>query len=87
MGYHISKFLDIGQSSILKSDDPYCFTHISACLSFYRNGFELEACLRMSPLKWDMSQPSKMFIGREIVHKLLKILLLGLLVLKLKQVL
>ena len=30
-----------------------------------KNGFELGACLRMSPLKWDMSQPSKMFIARD----------------------
>ena len=36
---------------------------------FYRIGFELEACLRMSPLKCDMSQPYKMFIAREIMHK------------------
>ena len=35
----------------------------------YRNWFELEACLRMSPLKWDISQPSKMFIAREMLHK------------------
>ena len=25
MGYHISKFLNIGQSSFLKSDVPYCY--------------------------------------------------------------
>ena len=37
---------------------------------FYRNGFELEACLRMLPFKWYMSQSSKMFITREIMHKL-----------------
>ena len=36
---------------------------------FYRNRFELEACLRMPPLKWDMSQPPKMFIAKEIMHK------------------
>ena len=35
----------------------------------YRNGFELKTCLRMSPLKWDMSQPSEMFIAREIKHE------------------
>ena len=35
----------------------------------YRNGFDLKTCLRMSPLKWDMSQPSEMFIAREIKHK------------------
>ena len=32
----------------------------------YRNWFELEACLRMSPLKWDISQPSKIFMARYI---------------------
>ena len=36
----------------------------------YRNWFELQACLRMSPLKWDVSQPSKMFIAREIMHEI-----------------
>ena len=34
-----------------------------------KNGVELEACPRMSPLKKDMSQPYKMFIAREIMHK------------------
>ena len=37
---------------------------------FYRNVFDLKACLRMSPLKWDMSQPSEMFVAREILQKL-----------------
>ena len=32
----------------------------------YINWVELQACLRMSPFKWDISQPSKMFIAREI---------------------
>ena len=35
----------------------------------YGNGFELNTRLRMSPLKWDMSQPSEMFIAREIKHE------------------
>ena len=35
----------------------------------YKNWFELQACLRMSTLKWDISKPSKMFIGREIMNK------------------
>ena len=35
----------------------------------YRNEVELEACLKMSSLKSDMSQPFKMFIAREIMHK------------------
>ena len=52
MGYQISKISDIGQSNILNSDVSYCFTYI------YRNGVELEACLRILPLKWDKSQPS-----------------------------
>ena len=34
---------------------------------FYRNVFDLEACLMMSSLKWDMTQPSKMFVSRKIV--------------------
>ena len=34
-------------------------------LMFYRNGFELEACL---PLKSDMSQPSKLIIAIEMMH-------------------
>ena len=49
MGYKISKILEIGQSNVLNSDVPYCFTYISWLLMFYRNGFELEACQRMSP--------------------------------------
>ena len=35
----------------------------------YKNEFDLEACPRMSPLKWDMSQPPNMFIAREIMYK------------------
>ena len=35
-----------------------------------QNGFELNACLRKSPLKWNMFQPSQMFIDRKILHKL-----------------
>ena len=38
MGYHISKFLNIGQSSVLKSDVPYYFTHILAPLYFKEMG-------------------------------------------------
>ena len=32
MVHQISKFLNVGQSSVLKSDVPYCFTYISAPL-------------------------------------------------------
>ena len=35
----------------------------------YRNGFELETLIEMSPFKWDVSQPSKMSIAREVIHK------------------
>ena len=66
IGSQISKLSDIGPSNFLNSNVPYCFTYISA---IYRNGFELEACLRMSPLKSDMSRPSKIFIAREIMDK------------------
>ena len=41
-------------------------------LILYRNWFQLQACLRMSPFKWDIFQPSKMFIAREIMNKFLK---------------
>ena len=34
MGYQITKVLDIGQSSSLKSDVQYCLTYISAALRF-----------------------------------------------------
>ena len=38
---------------------------------FHRKGFELSAYfLRMSSLKWDMSQPSKMIIARKTMQKL-----------------
>ena len=56
MGYHISKFLNIGQSSVLKFGVPYCFTFITAPLCFIEMGVERDACLMMCPLKWDMSQ-------------------------------
>ena len=39
-------------------------------LLFWLPYVELEACPSMSPLKWDMSQPLKMCIAREIMHKL-----------------
>ena len=35
----------------------------------YRDGFELGTVLKMSPLKWDVSQPPKMFIAKDIIHK------------------
>ena len=63
----ISRILDIGHLEIWC---PILFNLYFSSLMFYRNGFELEACLRMSPSKWDMSQPSKMFIARKIMHKL-----------------
>ena len=66
IGSQISKLSDIGPSNFLNSNVPYCFTYTSA---IYRNGFELEACLRKSPLKPDMSRPSKIFLAREIMHK------------------
>ena len=34
MRYEISKISDTGQSSVLKSDVPYCFTYILAHLCF-----------------------------------------------------
>ena len=34
MGYQITKVLDIGQSSSLKSDVQYCLTYILAALRF-----------------------------------------------------
>ena len=38
-------------------------------LMLYRHGFELQICLRMSPLKrHNISQPSKMFIVKEIMQ-------------------
>ena len=35
----------------------------------YRDGFELGTVLKMSPSKWDVSQPPKMFIANDIIHK------------------
>ena len=68
IGSQISKLSDIGQSKVLNSNVPYCFIGL---LMFYRNGFylEAEACLRMSTLKSEMSQPFKIFIAIEIMHK------------------
>ena len=41
MEYHISKFLNIEQSSVMKTDTQYCFPYISV-LPWCRTGFELE---------------------------------------------
>ena len=46
-----------------KYDVLYCFTYILAPLCFTQNGFEFESCLWMSPLKWEMPLPSKMFMA------------------------
>ena len=42
MGYHILKFLNIGQSSVLKSDVPFYLTYISAPLYFIEMGLNLK---------------------------------------------
>ena len=49
----------------------HCLMPDYACsLMFHGNGCELSACfIRMSSLKWDMSQPSKMIKARETMHK------------------
>ena len=65
MGYQIQKILGIGQFSVLKFDVQYGFSS----LLLYRDGIEPETCLRMSPLKWDISQPSKMVIDREFMYE------------------
>ena len=70
MGHHISKCLNIGQSYCLEIGCPILFFLYFGSHYNYRNGFELSACLiSMSSLKWDRSQPSKMFIARETMHK------------------
>ena len=51
IGYQISNFFKIGQFNVLKCDVPCCLAFNSAPICFYRNGFELEACLKMTPLK------------------------------------
>ena len=66
MGYHISKFLNIGQSSFLKSDVPYCFNYIQAPLCFIEMGLNLPNDVTF---KWIMSQTTKMFIAREIIRE------------------
>ena len=65
MGYQILDIRYIGQSCL----EIWCLTLISSLL-LYRNGFELELFLNISPLKWGVTQPLKMFIAREIIHKL-----------------
>ena len=55
--------------SVLKSD-VHIVLLLFRSLMFYRNRFELSACfIRMSSLKWDMPQPSKMIIARKTMHK------------------
>ena len=70
IGYQIlKKKLDIGQSRVLKSHVPYYFPYFFGFIILYRNGSEHETCLTKSTLKEDISQPPRMFIAREIMHK------------------
>ena len=69
MGYQMSKCLNIGQSQCLEICCPILFYFNFGSVMFHRNGFELSVCfIRMSSLKWDMSEPSKMFLVRETMH-------------------
>ena len=47
-------------------ETPCIFLFHFGSLMLYRNVSEHEKCLRMSPLKKDISQPSKIFIVREV---------------------
>ena len=65
---HFGFLHKIGQSSVLTSEVSYCFANILTRIC-HTEGFEFETHLRMSPLKWNMSQLPKMLIAREIRHK------------------
>ena len=46
MGYQISECLNVGQSSVLKADVPYCFTYILAPLCFTEMGLNFKHAQR-----------------------------------------
>ena len=69
LGYQNLKKMDIRQSRALKSHFQYHFAYSFGSVMLYRKGVEYKTCLRMSPLRWDISQPSKIFIAREFMHK------------------
>ena len=56
-GIRFQDFLILDDFVFGNIDVTYCLAYILAPLMFYRNGFKLEACLRMSPLKWDITEP------------------------------
>ena len=68
MGYQILENLYIGQSLCLEIWCPTLIYLYFCSLILYRNGFELETFLKMSTLKWDLSQPLRIFIAKEIIQ-------------------
>ena len=60
----------MGQSRVLKTDTPYCFPYILDLPLLYRTGFELETGVWTLPSKSIISQASKKFKARKIMHRL-----------------
>ena len=69
MENQIWKILDIGQYYCFEIWCPALIWLYFGSLMLYRNEFELETLLNMSPLKSYVYQPPKTFIAREIIHK------------------
>ena len=69
LGYQNFKKMDIRQSRALKSHFQYHFAYSFGSVMLYRKGVEYKTCLRMSPLRWDISQPPEIFLARKIMHK------------------
>ena len=71
--HQISRHKFVQYLSLLKSDIPFWFADISA--SWYRTEifFVLQTELWIPLFKWNMSQPSSMFVAREIKQKLRRI--------------
>ena len=52
----------------------------------YKKKFELQTCLKMSPLNLDVSQPPKIFIAKENIHKSWQYLIIVLLISRLSDI-
>ena len=64
LGIRFKNVRILDKLSVLKSDVSHLVLLLLRLPYIYRNGFVLSACLISMPsLKWDMSQPSKMFIA------------------------
>ena len=64
--YQISRSWIVYYFNILTSDIPYCFGLYLGSLMSCRKVFVLQMSLRIPSFIWNMSQPSSIFVNREI---------------------